>query len=230
MKTKSAHDVNKRWRRILQAHEQEQTGVVLVRCRELLAMEPDHCATLIVQGISFTRMFRYAEAQAALTKALTLVPKRRRFLVMWYLGHLEEARGNYRLAMKWHRKSARLRPDDASSWIYCGHIAFSQGRLRQGEAFNRRALKCKEGRFDEAWFNLGGALLAQDRLEEARACYLKAIAIDPKYGIAKKRLKDVELAIAERALTSPKPSHPRRSRRVAARTPASAVRARTRGP
>ncbi len=52
---------------------------------------------------------------------------------------------------------------------------------------------------DEAWFNLGGALLTQRRLEEARDCYLKAIGIDPKYTIAKQRLKDVEQAIQLRS-------------------------------
>lgn len=215
-------------KRIRKADDAEHFARVIKLCRTHLEFYPDDAARWTVLGRTLCTFARYREAEAALSKALAVAPLDRWHMVYWQFGHLEEARGNLVAAMQWHRKSARLQPDNASSWIYCGHIAFSQGRLRQGEAFNRRALKCKEGPFDEAWFNLGGALLAQDRLEEARACYLKAIAIDPKYGIAKKRLKDVELAIAERALTSPKPSRLRRSRRVAARTPTNAVRARTR--
>ena len=191
--------------------------MTVLRCREHIASYPEHALGWINLGMNYTELHRYAEAESALKQGLALAPQDKRHLVIWQLGHLEQARGNYWLAMKWHRKSARLQPDNASSWIYCGHIAFAQGRLKQAENFERRALQCKEGAFEEAWFNLGGALLAQDRLEEARECYLKAIAIAPKYGIAKKRLKDVELALAERAQTSPKPSHPRRSRRAAAK-------------
>jgi len=112
---------------------------------------------------------------------------------------LEDARGNYKDALDWFRKAARRRPSIADSWIYCGHIASKQGRLALWERYERRALQCSEGALDEAWHNLGGALLAQERLEEARDCYIKAIAIDPKYTSAKKRLKDVEQALQLRS-------------------------------
>ncbi|HEU0039702.1 MAG TPA: tetratricopeptide repeat protein, partial [Verrucomicrobiae bacterium] len=59
----------------------------------------------------------------------------------------------------------------------------------------RSALKCSEGCIEEAYFNLGGVLLAHRRYEEAIECYRKALNIDPKYGIAKKRLRDAELAL-----------------------------------
>jgi len=134
-----------------------------------------------------------------LTKALELAPEELRHLIFWQFGHLEEARGNLRHAINWHRKVARLKPDEASSYIYCGLIFKSQGKLKQAEKQYRRALECRDGMLDEAWFNLGGALLTQRRLEEARDCYLKAIGIDPKYTIAKQRLKDVEQAIQLRS-------------------------------
>jgi tetratricopeptide (TPR) repeat protein len=228
MKQDQPSTVNRHWKRLLQAHRAEHTALTLGRCRALLAVEPRFHPAWVVFGITCTTLCRFAEAEAAHIKALTLAPKARRHFVHRQLGHLEEARGNLRQAMHWFRRGARGRPDDAGSWIFCGHIAFAQGRLKQAEKFNRRALCCKEGAIDEAWFNLGGALLAQDRLEEARECYLKAIAIDPKYAIAKKRLKDVELAIAERAQDAPTPSPPRKSQRAAAKIPATAVRARSR--
>ena len=65
--------------------------------------------------------------------------------------------------------------------------------------YSRRAVECSDGSIEEAWLNLGDALRAQGRLDEAKDCYRKAIAIDPKYTIAKKRLKDVERAIQLRA-------------------------------
>lgn len=214
--------------RIRKADDAEHFAHVIKLCRDHLKIYPDDAARWTVLGRTLCTLARYREAEAALSKALALAPLDRRHMVYWQFGHLEEARGNLVSAMQWHRKSARLQPDNASSWIYCGHIAFSQGHLSQAETFNRRALQCERGAIDEAWFNLGGALLAQDRLEEARECYLRAIAIDPKYAIAKKRLKDVELAIAEQNQAAPIPSRPRKSRRAAAKTPRNAVRARSR--
>jgi tetratricopeptide (TPR) repeat protein len=214
--------------RIRKADDAEHFARVINLCRAHLRVYPDDAARWAVLGRTLCTFARYREAEAALSKALAVAPVERRHMVYWQFGHLEEARGNLVLAMQWHRRAARLQPDNASSWIFCGGIAFRQGRLKQFEAFNRRALKCKKVAFEEAWFNLGGALVAQDRLEEARECYLKAITLDPKYGIAKKRLKDVELAIAERGQTAPKPSRPRKLQRAAAKTPANAVRARTR--
>jgi tetratricopeptide (TPR) repeat protein len=165
--------------RIRKADDAEHFARVIKLCGAHLAIYPDDAARWAVLGRTLCTFARYREAEAALSKALAFVHSERRHMVYWQFGHLEEARGNRVAAMQWHRKAARLQPDNASSWIYCGHIAFLQGRLKQVEAFNRRALRCREGAFEEAWFNLGGALLAQDRLEEARECYIKAIAIDP---------------------------------------------------
>lgn len=221
-------DVKRQWRQLFSAYDNGQFALALLRCRKFLAYVPDHYPTWIVLGSSYTEMHRYADAEKALTTALSRAPKKGKYLSSVNLGHLEESRGNLSLALKWYRRATRINSDNATAWVYCGHISFAQGSLKQAEKFNRRALRCKEGAIDEAWFNLGGALLAQDRLEEARECYVKAIAIDPKYGIAKKRLKDVELAMAERKQAAPKPSPPRKPRPAAAKTPASAVRARTR--
>lgn len=221
-------DVKRQWRQLFSAYDKGQFALALLRCRKFLAHETDHYPTWIVLGSSYTKMHRYADAEKALTTALERAPKKGKYLSSLNLGHLEEARGQLTLALKWYRRAARIRPNEASAWVYCGHISFAQGKLKQAEKFNRRALQCEGGAIEEAWFNLGGALLAQDRLEEARECYVKAIAIDPKYGIAKKRLMDVELAIAERAQDAPKPPHPRKSRRAAAKTPTNAVRARSR--
>lgn len=214
--------------RIRTADEADHFALAIELCRAHLKCFPNDAPILGTFGRTLVTMARYREAEVALNEALRLAPKERRHLIYWQLGHLEEAKSNPRLARSWHRKAARLRPDEASSFIYLGSIAFSEGKLREAERLHRRALNCSEGAHDEAWFNLGGALLAQDRLEEARECYVKAITIDPKYGIAKKRLMDVELAIAERAQDAPKPPHPRKSRRAAAKTPTNAVRARSR--
>ena len=201
----------------MQAHNLGLTALVVERCRKRLALDPEHGATWTMLGLAFVDLARYGDAEAALEKALALISGGWRRVVYWELGRLDHARGDFRRAISWFRKGARLKPRDGIYWAMGAHSASAMGNHRLAEKLLRKALTCTDGCPDECWFNLGGALLALDRWEEARECYLKAIAIDPKYGIAKKRLKDVELALAERAQTSPKPSNPRRSRRAAAK-------------
>jgi len=52
--------------------------------------------------------------------------------------------------------------------------------------------------YDEAYFNLGGYLVAQEKYEEAEYCYQKVLEIDPDHDKAKSRLKDIQAAIAFR--------------------------------
>lgn len=182
-------------KRIRKFDSADQFAAVLELCLSHFEEYPDHAPVWATLGRTYVTFARYRDAEEALTKALVLAPKERRHLIYWQFGHLEEARGNRKLAMDWHRKAARLKPEDASSFIYCGSISYSEGKLKQSANYHRRATECNEGMIDEAWLNLGGALLAQGQLEKARNCYQKAITIDPKYRLAKKRLKDVELAI-----------------------------------
>lgn len=216
------------WRQVMQAHESGLTALVVERCRKRLSFNPEDGATWTMLGMAFVNLARYADAEAALKKARVLMSGKWRRVVYWELGRLDHARGMFPSAIKWFRKGARIGPHDGIYWGMCAHSAAAIGNHRLAEKFLRKALTFTEGCPDEYWFNLGAALLAQDRWEEARECYQKAVAIDPRYGIAKLRLKDVELAIAERGQPEPKPSHPRKSRRAAARTPAKAVRARSR--
>lgn len=205
------------WRQIMQAHNLGLTALVVERCRKSLALDPEHGATWAMLGSAFVDLARYSDAASALRKALALVPRVWRRIVFWQSGRLDHARGDFLSAISWFRKAARLKPRDGIYWSMGAHSASAMGNHRLAEKLLRKALTCTDGCPDEYWFNLGAALLAQDRWEEARECYLKAIAIDPKYGIAKKRLEDVELALAERKLTSPKSLHLRKSRRAAAK-------------
>ena len=59
----------------------------------------------------------------------------------------------------------------------------------------RQATRCTTGCTDEAFFNLGLVLRAQERFEEAAGCFREAIRIDPKYRVAKRALRDVELCL-----------------------------------
>ena len=165
-------------------------------CECVLAQDPEHGPTLIRHACCLTALALYEESAAALDRAEKVIPAERRHLLLAQRGHLLQHMGDYETAEEMHLKAHELDPDDASYLIYAGHVAARRGDLARAEEHYRKAVACSEGCIDEAWFNLGGRLLARKRFEEARDCYLRALQIDPDYTIARKRLEDVELVLA----------------------------------
>lgn len=172
----------------------EAGHVALTRylCEQVLADEPDHGPTLIRYASCLVDLSLYEDAAAALDRAERLVPYERRQLVMAQRGHMQKAMGNHNEAEKLFISAHEHDPDDATYLIYAGSAAFARGDVKRAEELARKALECSEGCLDEAFFNLGGYLLAQRKHEEARGCYVRAIEIDPDYEIAKDRIEDLD--------------------------------------
>jgi tetratricopeptide (TPR) repeat protein len=61
-----------------------------------------------------------------------------------------------------------------------------------------RATRCIEGRLDEAYFNLGLVLRAQESFREAKEAFEQALELDPHYGEARQALADVVAALQAR--------------------------------
>lgn len=161
-------------------------------CELILADEPDDGPTLIRYASCLLGLSLYDTAAKTLDRAEMVVPLERRQLVLAQRGHLRQAMGDYVGAERCFLSAHNLDPDDATYLIYSGSVAFARGDIKRAEEFVRLALECSEGSLDEAYFNLGGYLVAQSKYEEARTCYLRALEIDPDYEIAKKRLADLD--------------------------------------
>ena len=63
-------------------------------------------------------------------------------------------------------------------------------------AAHRNATRCTKGAVDEAYFNLGLVLRAQERYQEALACFEKAIELTPDYEEAIDAQRDAKKVIA----------------------------------
>jgi tetratricopeptide (TPR) repeat protein len=177
------------------ADKRDQTAVVVELCKKHLRKFPKHGPAWLWYAMSQTTFARYAEAEKAIRRAILLCPKNKLSRPYTQMGHLLEAKGDFKEAMRWYRKAARLDPQDAGSHIYLGSNAFKQGFHKQEEAHYRRALKCSTGCLEEIYFNLGGIFLGKRNYSEAIKYYQEALKIDPKYKIAKERLDDAQLAL-----------------------------------
>ena len=175
-----------------QADEAGHVALTRHLCEQVLANEPDHGPTLIRYASCLVDLSLYEEATAALDRAERVVPRERRHLVLAQRGHLRKAMGDHADAERLFISAHEHDPDDATYLIYAGSAAFARGDVKHAEDLARKALDCSEGCIDEAYFNLGGCLLAQKEYDEARRCYIRALEIDPDYQIAKDRLEDVD--------------------------------------
>lgn len=180
---------------IRSAESKGLTACVVELCRNHLRRFLDDALTWLWYSMALTEFAQYRQAQKAIRRAISLCPKQKQRIAFAQMGHLFDAKGDLKRAAVWYRRASRADLKDASCHIYLGHAAFRRGLLRQAESHYRTAIKSRKGCIDEAYFNLGGVLLAKRRYKEAVACYQKALKIDPDYTIARKRLKDAKLAL-----------------------------------
>jgi tetratricopeptide (TPR) repeat protein len=192
MQTKEAE---KQWRAIMRFDHQDMVCCTLTLAKRYLAEFPDHGFAWVWLAISLSRVARYPEALSALRRAARLCPPKKLHLVQNQFGHLYQQKGCFRRAEAWFRRAITSRPSDAGAYIYLGALLALEGRLPEAEAVHSQATRCKDGCLDEAFFNLGLVLRAQERYAEARTCFRKALELDPKYKPARKELSDVERVI-----------------------------------
>ena len=150
----------------------------------------------LTQGILLCGMFRYDEAEQVLHSAIQELSPDHLHLGYIHLGHVWRDRGDAAEAEKWYRKALDLEPDEAAYHVFLGACLHKKGDFAAAEGAYRRGTQCSKGPVHEAYHNLGLALRAQERYEEALACFDKAIELDPEYSIAIAAKSDVEKTIA----------------------------------
>ena len=182
--------------RIVAAHGKGLTALVVEMCEVHFRHFPNDRFALIWYAMAKTDLAQYAQAEKAIRRFISLWKGNGLFLGVAYkqMGTLSDARGDLRAAAVWYQRALQTNPK-LDFYAFLGHVAFNRGLLNQAEAYYRKSIKHPASCVEEAWFNLGGVLVARRRYREALKCYRKALKLDPQYGIAKKRLRDTELAL-----------------------------------
>jgi tetratricopeptide (TPR) repeat protein len=187
----SAKSRRQRFRELNAVVDQGLTASTIKLAEQYLRDFPRHGWVWLDYGNALVAFARYAEARAAILRAIKLLPAERLDLPYSYMGSLYERKGEYLKAVEWYEKAAKVAPDDATYLIFMGGMLARAGRYSEAKKCHRRATKCTKGAIDEAYYNLGAVLLAEGRYKEASACFEKAVELDSKYKIAKQALKDV---------------------------------------
>lgn len=191
-------ELERRLREVVEVEKAGLTASVVLLCREYLSRwsEPEYVRLALAKAL--VKLARYREAEDALEEALALRPHGKRSLALLELGHLEMARGDFARARARFEQAHEEEPGEAGPLIFLGCAFFGEGFPKQAELAFRKAVCCPEGHVDEAYYNLGTALLAQERFKEAKPCFEKALELDPEYEHARCKLRDVDRILGGR--------------------------------
>lgn len=184
--------------RLKEAHDQDEIILAISLAERLIADGADAGWIFEVYASNLIGIGRYDDAVTALDRAEQLVSDRRIPWVIHRRAHLERQRGNLQSALDLWKQAHSENPNEATFPIYAATMAHRLGRLTEAEELARIGTECSEGNPDEAYYNLGGYLAAQERYEEAMNCYEKAIDLDPEYEIAIKRRNELREAFPEK--------------------------------
>ena len=133
---------------------------------------------------------RYGDAREALKKAEILSSKDHQHIVCHQIDHHYREKGDHLRAEKWYRKAVEAN-GNTRNLIFLGACLAKQGRFSEAKKCQRKAIKIASDSPDEAYYNLGLILRAEERYEEACNCFDKALELDPDYTVAKEARSDV---------------------------------------
>jgi tetratricopeptide (TPR) repeat protein len=159
--------------------------------KKFLKKYPKTSPVWMMLGNELTSIARYDEARQALQKAIRYCPKERLDYAFVNMGHLYNEKGQFKIAERWYRRALEENPRDTSNLHFFGCVLANQGKFAIAKKFHRLAAKVATDPPDEAYCNLGLVLRAEGRYKEALKYFEKAIAVDPKYKVAKNARNDI---------------------------------------
>ena len=173
---------------------------------DVLLDDPHNPKAWAYLGISLSHLGRAPEAEAALSKAISLAPQNSE--AWFHLGVARSLRQEWPEAVSAYRHAVALVPDDLVAWHRLG-VALSESGDEEaaGAAFERALVLSREtgtspleepaapdgadahltetgeretGREAQSWIDLALSLLSLGEEEEAIAAYERAYTIDPR--------------------------------------------------
>ena len=101
------------------------------------------------------------------------------------------ARNDLKQGQVWAKRALSLKPDYPDALTVSAYIAFKQQEYQQAEKLLRRIIAGEDDN-GLAYCLLGQALEARGQIEQAKACYKRALEIDPHDRLAQKLTTAIE--------------------------------------
>ncbi len=178
------------WDRLMKAWNGEEIALHRALAVEYTTKYPENVWGWVALADVLSAIALYGEARRALKKAQQLAPPEARGDILLQWGHHYRTKQNLNAAATWYRKAVAERPD-TNSLVFLGTILAKQGEFAEAKRCHRRAIKLSTSTPDEAFYNLGLILRAEEKYAAALDAFDEAIIIDPQYAVAKRARDDI---------------------------------------
>lgn len=167
----------------------DQTRLAIEAYQKAIDGKPDYIAAWNNLGRAHLDDKQLDKAAECFERALGLDPN---YGLAWHnLGKLRYDQERYPEAVKAYERAVELSPDDRS--LVLKHaITLRKAGDEQGAIGVYEKLLAQQPRYVTAWFNLGVALAANERLADAKNAYEKALELEPEHAKALKNLGYLE--------------------------------------
>ncbi len=156
---------------------QKKFDEAVTACRRALELDPGHGGAYINLGVALDRQGKTEDAVAAYRKAIELDPKSDN--AYRNLGYTLSAQGKVAEALAAYLKGAEIAPNNAIIQSYLGGLLCDHARDPAGAEICFRKVIALTPNDAGAHYNLGNALKALDKRDEAIDSYRRAIVMDP---------------------------------------------------
>ena len=163
--------------RLASSFAEHATLIDVLGAETLVKADPQNASYAGLLGTSYVRAGRFADAVAALERALALEP--RSATNENYLGGALLTLGRVPEALRHFRKAATLAPGDAHLRFNLAKVLAGAGQAREAAVEYRRALQLDPG-FADAHQHLGVLLFSENRLAEAVVHLRRASELAPQ--------------------------------------------------
>lgn len=182
------------------AEERDQLATARFLYEKILVEDEEEnlAATLLYVG-NLVDLGDLNHAEATLSRIEEEIPDDLKATFLSQRGDLHSHRGNYAEAEKDYREANKLDANEGEYLVFAAQAAFQQGEIARAEYLIREAIAVGGEVLDEAYGNLAGYLVAQQRYQEARSCYEKVVDLDPENDHAREWIADLNRVLKMQA-------------------------------
>lgn len=175
-----------------EAEDNDQLACARVIYEAILAEEPEQGALLVLYAANLIELGDLPGAEAIIARAEVFIDEDSSAGLLTQRGNLARARGQFADAEKYYRGAHKIDPDDPENLLNAAAMATGQGELAKAEYLLREAAKVEGDLQNDALYNLGGNLVAQQRYDEAQQQYEKLMKLDPEHTLAVEWIDDLD--------------------------------------
>lgn len=186
------HDSDELLELLQDAEDRDQLATARVLYEAILDQETDQVALQVLYAANLIELGDLTTAEQVISQIDEIEEQETQAGLLTQKANLARARADFSTAESFYREAHKLADDGGENLLNAAVMASQQGELAKAEYLLREGVKIESEFQSDAWFNLGGNLIAQQRYDEARKCYDAVLVIDPQHDLATEWLEDLD--------------------------------------